>query len=171
VAAPVAEEPPRKPGRQPAATDLLEALPDLRIERTVLVIDDAEMSRYLLRKLFTGAKVVFVEATNGLDGLHAAEFQQPDLIVLDLMMPGPNGFEVLDRLKSNPATESIPVIVSSSKVLSPEERKRLVGRIVGLLPKENLSEESTSQRLRALLASARLDDMFAAQPVTPGVVL
>jgi Signal transduction histidine kinase len=170
VAAPAAEALPRGLARQPAAPELVKASPDLRIQRTVLVIDDAEISRYLLRKLFDGARVVFVEASSGLDGLHAAEVQHPDLIVLDLMMPGINGFEVLDRLKSNPATASIPVIVSSSKVLSPEERKRLGGQVLGLLPKENLSRESTSQRLRALLASAGLDNVFAPQPVSPEVV-
>ena len=167
---PAAEALPREPARRPAIPDLNEGLPDLRVERKVLVIDDEEISRYLLRKLFAGAKIIFVEATRGLDGVHAAETGRPDLIVLDLMMPGMSGFEVLDRLKSNPLTQSIPVIVSSSKVVSPEERQRLSGRVLGQLPKENLSEESALHRLRAMLVSAGLDDVFASQPVVPGVV-
>jgi signal transduction histidine kinase len=142
----------------------------LRPERKILVIDDQEISRYLIRQLFAGAKVTIMDAVDGVDGLRAVEIHLPDLIVLDLIMPGMNGFEVLDRLKSNATTESIPVIISTSKVLSPAERQQLLGRVLAIIPKEKLSDGSALPQLRVVLASAGLDILLtglAAAPAAP----
>ena len=53
-------------------------------------------------------------AVNGLDALDKVQSEAPDLILLDIMMPVMDGFEVLSRLKANPATRDIPVIVISA---------------------------------------------------------
>jgi CheY-like chemotaxis protein len=144
--------------------DLLSRVSGLRPNRKILVIDDQVISRYLLKQLFAGAQVTFIEASNGPDGLRAAGIEQPDLAILDLIMPEMNGFEVLNRLRANPATKSIPVIVATSKELSNEERQQLLGEVLAIFPKENLNDNLAPAELRTMLASAGLGDMFGADP-------
>src|SRR5438552_789372 len=132
--------------------------------RRILVIDDQDISRYLVKQLFTGARVDFIEASNGPDGLLAAGIAQPDLAILDLVMPQMSGFEVLNRLRANPTTKSIPVIVATSKVLSTEERQQLLGQVLAIFPKEHLKDNLAAAELRAMLASAGLGDIFGADP-------
>ena len=88
----------------------------------LLVIDDEEISRYLLRKLLAGPHDV-VEASGGNEGLKQAAVTRPDMIFLDLTMPDMNGRDVLHRLKANPATSSIPVVVVTAQSLEPEEER------------------------------------------------
>jgi CheY-like chemotaxis protein len=152
-----------KPVERDTLLDLLSRVSGLRPSRKILVIDDQGISRYLLKQLFAGAQVTFIEASNRPDGLRAAGIEQPDLAILDLIMPEMNGFE-FNRLRANPATKSIPVIVATSKELSSEERQRLLGEVLAILPKENLKDEFAPTELRTMLASAGLGDIFGADP-------
>jgi CheY-like chemotaxis protein/phosphoribosyl 1,2-cyclic phosphodiesterase len=79
----------------------------------VMVIDDDEDLRVLARKALTRAGHLVREASNGEDALNLLQTggRTPDLILLDLNMPGMDGFEVLRRLRANPATSGIPVVV------------------------------------------------------------
>jgi putative two-component system response regulator len=80
----------------------------------ILIIDDEERNRRLF-EIFVKADGHEVEiAASGETGLIAASATAPDLILLDLMMPGRDGFEVARALKSNPLTQAIPIIVISS---------------------------------------------------------
>lgn len=72
-------------------------------------------------------------------------------------MPDLTGFEVLERLKSDPETATIPVIIHSSKVLSEEERSRLAARAVAIVPKGSPSREAALAALRNVLLKAGLD--------------
>lgn len=77
--------------------------------QTILIIDDAKENIVILRRVLKGqAQIIF--AMNGLEGIEMAVKHRPDLILLDIAMPGISGFEVLTRLKSNVATADLPVI-------------------------------------------------------------
>ena len=65
-----------------------------------------------------------IEASNGAEGLRFARDEQPQLILLDLLMPDPGGFEVLERLRADPNTAEIPVVVSTSKIAGCERSAR-----------------------------------------------
>ncbi|WP_455671804.1 ATP-binding response regulator [Phocaeicola sp.] len=79
-------------------------------EYTILVVDDVISNVLLLRVLLTNEKFKVITANNGKEALvHAAE-AQPDLILLDVMMPEMNGFEVAEKLKADPLTQNIPII-------------------------------------------------------------
>jgi signal transduction histidine kinase len=93
---------------------------------TVLVIDDEEMARYVVRKELAELPVSLEEARTGTEGLRAATERRPVVIVLDLGMPDMDGLEVLDKLKSNPATQAIPVVVHTSRTVTAAERNRIV---------------------------------------------
>jgi two-component system OmpR family response regulator len=85
-------------------------------EMKVLIIDDEEDTRSICSMslgLIDGAQVV--EAASGSDGLIVAAQEQPDVIILDLLMPGMDGAETLRNLRRNPETEKIPVIFLTTK--------------------------------------------------------
>jgi two-component system cell cycle response regulator len=78
---------------------------------TILVVDDEPTNRDLLEAILTGAGYRVTQAEGGPAALAQTTGAPPDLILLDLMMPGMTGFEVCQRLKENPATAEVPVIV------------------------------------------------------------
>jgi len=77
----------------------------------VLVVDDSADSRQLLADIITGMGLNVVRASNGAETLEHARNKHPDLIILDVSMPGMSGFEVCARLKSDPETSQIPVLM------------------------------------------------------------
>src|SRR5260370_26483167 len=81
----------------------------------VLIVDDVELNvRLLVRKLTDEYFEVF-PAFNGADALKLAEAELPDIILLDAMMPGMDGFEVCRRLKANPRTTDLPVVMVTAQ--------------------------------------------------------
>ena len=106
--------------------------------RRALVIDDDVASRYVLKRWLADRYEV-AEAASGRDGLRSAD-AHPDVIFLDVVMPDLTGFEVLEHLKSNPATREIPVIVYSALVLGSNDRERLAAAVAIL-------RKSTSSRV------------------------
>ena len=107
----------------------------------ILIIDDDETARYTLSTLARRDGFRFLEATNGTEGIRRARSERPDLIMLDLVMPGIGGQEVLARLKGDAATGAIPVIVVSSLFLSADERDRILARAEAIIGKADLSRE------------------------------
>ena len=73
-----------------------------------------------------------------------AETERPDLIMLDVLMPGMNGFEVLDRLAQSPVTRGLPIIVFTVKQLTAEDKQRLHGRIAQLTHKATLRQKDVA---------------------------
>jgi signal transduction histidine kinase/DNA-binding response OmpR family regulator len=119
-----------------------------------LIIDDQEASRYVLRGLIGKLRLEPVESTDGREGLRRAREERPEAILLDLVMPGLTGFEVLDELKADPSTREIPVVVSSSKSLEREERERLARWAVPVLSKETWARPDAVSELREALVRA-----------------
>ena len=91
----------------------------------VLIIDDQETDRYIVRHHLEEFGCPIVEATGGEQGLQLARQLKPALILLDLNMPGMDGFEVLGHLRDDPAISSLPVTIITSQILSPEQYQML----------------------------------------------
>lgn len=125
-------------------------------EKAILIIDDEEAARYITRQLFRGSEYRVIEAANGAEGLERARFERPALIVLDLMMPNQNGFNVLDELKSDEATQSIPVVIQTSKTLRETDYERLASRQAAILPKVTGGRREALARIRQLLGEPGL---------------
>ncbi len=81
----------------------------------ILLIEDEQEIRRFLRVSLGGQGYRLVESASGRDGVMQAASQQPDLMILDIMLPKMNGYEVLGRLKHDVRTASIPVIVLTAK--------------------------------------------------------
>jgi CheY-like chemotaxis protein len=80
---------------------------------TVLVVDDNEGLVHLLSRYLTDHACRVVAATSSQEGLHLAQTLEPDAIVLDIMMPEMDGWELLQRLRAHPKTQEIPVVICS----------------------------------------------------------
>lgn len=94
--------------------------------RRVLLIDDEETSRYVLRQMLGGCGPLLVqEAETGAEGICLARLLRPDVVLLDLRLPDIDGFDVMDRLRADPMTADIPIIVCTSSVLAGHQRSRL----------------------------------------------
>ncbi len=91
------------------------------------------------------------EAADRREGLELVNREHPDLIILDLMMPEMDGFSVLEALKANPDTAAIPVIVSTAKELTLEEKARLQGQIQALMQKGDFMSDEFLEEVKALL--------------------
>jgi CheY-like chemotaxis protein len=144
--------------RKPVPRDWLVGRLDELIERRtaakILVVDDDEVSRYLLRGMLAGVAVDIVEASTGREGILKARADHPSAIFLDLSMPEIDGFAVLEDLRNHPETSAIPVIVHSSKRLTDGERSRLAQNVAAIVPKEAPSREAAIAAVRQALGAA-----------------
>jgi threonine synthase len=120
---------------------------DRRITRVVIIEDSQDASRLMRRILAAHGNYQITEARDGAEGIRAAEQVHPDLIVLDLMLPGMDGFQVLDQLKTDEALRDVPVIVVTAKDLTSAEHERLVGQVESLLQKGSFIDEQFLQGL------------------------
>jgi CheY-like chemotaxis protein len=121
-----------------------------------LVIDDEVAARYVLRRCLTTANVDVIEAPDGEAGLARAHADRPDVIFLDLRMPGMGGAEVLARLKREPATAGIPVVIATSQVMADAERERLGAHAVAVLGKARIGEADGGEEVRRALRAANI---------------
>jgi signal transduction histidine kinase/DNA-binding response OmpR family regulator len=138
-----------------ARGQLLETLGQLA-RTSILLIDDDPASRYAIRRCLGDAPCRVVEAADAREGLRAARALRPGLIVLDLNLPDRRGEEVFRELAGAEATRTIPVVIATSEVLTPELRGRLVGA-AAVLSKGDLRRDALAplvERMRARAASA-----------------
>lgn len=106
----------------------------MKQRQTVLVIDDTPINIRILSELLVDEYEVLF-ATNGQDGLARAQAEQPDLILLDVMMPGMDGYEVCRRLKAEPTTRDIPVIFVTALVSEADEARGLQAGAIDYITK------------------------------------
>jgi len=112
---------------------LLAVSPDRTI-RVLVVDDDPKSVELIALHIHDLASKVF-RAYGGREAIEIAERELPDLILLDLMMPDVNGFDVVEALNKNPATARIPLIVVTASDLTVEERARLNGGVSAVMGK------------------------------------
>ena len=118
----------------------------------VVLVDDSPDARRLIRRILQSqGNFTIQEAESGKQALKLIKNELPDLIILDLMMPEMDGFAVLDALKSSPDTASIPVIVSTAKELTVEEKEKLKGQIQALLQKGDFLNDEFLEEVNSLI--------------------
>ncbi len=93
------------------------------MSKRILVIEDHAENRRILRILLASAGFEMIEAVTGEEGVAAAERERPDLILMDIQLPGLDGYEATRRIKANPALRPIPIIVVTSYALSGDDVK------------------------------------------------
>ena len=93
------------------------------MSRTILVVDDQEDNRRILRDLLTNSGFEVIEAVTGEEGVTLAEARAPNLILMDIQLPGIDGYEATRQIKAKPALRAIPLIVVTSYALSGDDVK------------------------------------------------
>jgi len=93
------------------------------MSKRILAVEDHEENRRIIRDLLTSAGFEMIEALTGEDGVRLAESERPDLILMDIQLPGLDGYEATRRIKANPALRAIPIIAVTSYALSGDEVK------------------------------------------------
>jgi twitching motility two-component system response regulator PilH len=119
---------------------------------TVLVVEDSVTQREMIEDLLKGSGLKVNTANDGVEALEKMEGNYPDIVVMDIVMPRMNGYELCRRIKTDPKTERIPVVMCSSKgeefdrywgmkqgadayIAKPFQPQELVGKIRQLLRK------------------------------------
>ena len=118
----------------------------------VLVVDDDPKAIRIITDYFVGEGVEVQTAHGGAEALQQVERQPPDVMILDLMMPGVSGFDVLAQLRSNVATESLPVIVLTARTLTRADREGFTDNVRAVLGKAGIGRADLIQEVRKLVA-------------------
>lgn len=123
--------------------------------RKVLLVDDDDMFRYVMRQIVSNApEYRLIEAKDGEEGLLMARTEAPDVVILDLQMPGMDGFAVFEALAADPETQPIPIVVLTSLAVDAGLNSRFPPG-TRLLSKNMISRESVSLFLREAAQAAR----------------
>ena len=105
------------------------------MSKRILVIEDQEDNRQIVRDLMTASGYELIEATTGEEGLEAASRERPDLILMDIQLPGIDGYEVTRRIKADPKLRKIPIIAVTSYALSGDDKKAFAAGCDGYVTK------------------------------------
>ena len=105
------------------------------MSKRILVIEDQEDNRQIVRDLVTASGYELIEATTGEEGLEVASRERPDLILMDIQLPGIDGYEVTRRIKANPKLRKIPIIAVTSYALSGDDKKAFAAGCDGYVTK------------------------------------
>jgi len=116
------------------------------MKKNILIIEDDDFFRELISKKLSANGFEPLEAVNGLRGIEKVRQQKPDLVLLDLLLPNIDGFEVLSTLKSDPNTSSIPVVILSNLDTREDiERGLKLGASDFLIKSQTASDEIISK--------------------------
>jgi PAS domain S-box-containing protein len=114
--------------------------PQARRPPTVLVVDDEPETVDFLSDLLASRGFRVLQASNGEEGVRLALEETPDAIVLDLIMPGVSGFDVVQRLREHPKTRDTRILISTVKDLSKDERAWLQGQVQKIVSKSGAED-------------------------------
>ncbi len=119
--------------------------------KKILFIEDEMKLHKVFENLFKKEDIELIGAYDGISGLKLAEEKMPDLILLDLILPKKNGFEVLEKLKANPRLSATPVIVLTNLEGSPDIEKALSLGATSYLVKANYSLDEILAKIKETL--------------------
>ncbi|HEX5803667.1 MAG TPA: response regulator [Azospira sp.] len=119
----------------------------------VLVVDDDPKAVELLAAYLAEPGYRVLRAYGGSEGIAMARRERPDLLVLDLMMPDINGFEVVEALKGDPQTAAIPIVVVTARTLSAQDRETLNGFVAATMEKSSFNHGRFAGEVRRALAA------------------
>ena len=115
---------------------------------TVVAIDDDPLAIELVRASLEPEGWTVLGAATGQEGLALIRERQPSAVLLDLLMPGMDGFEVVEALRADPDTKSVPVVILTSKSMTQQDKERLQGRITYVARKTEFDLSGLASLLR-----------------------
>ncbi len=147
------------------------------MEKTILVVDDEVHIQELIKFNLSKNGFQVITADNGIDALRIAEDEKPDLILLDLMIPGIDGLEVCKKIRRNSSIESIPIIMITAKgeeldkilglelgaddyITKPFSVRELVARVKAMLRRTSLKQEESKMRFGNISIDFQKHEVF-----------
>ena len=118
----------------------------------VLVVDDEPANIERVVSLLEPAGFTVLQAGGGQEGIDIARAEKPNLVLLDLMMPGVNGFDVVEALRSDEDTRTIPIMVLTAKTLSEDDKRALNGNVAAIFERNSTAGAELTEWLRAIAA-------------------
>src|ERR1700731_4011603 len=122
----------------------------------VLVVDDDPKAMELLALGILGLAGTVLRAYGGREAIDTARRELPDLIVLDLMMPDVNGFDVVEALNEQPDTARIPILVVTAKQLTASDRAKLTGNVAAIMEKGDFDRDRFTGEVRRAMSGRQL---------------
>jgi two-component system cell cycle response regulator DivK len=104
-------------------------------EKTILIVEDSEFNRRLLEAVLAPHPYRLLVAEDGESGVNLAQAEQPDLILMDVLLPGIDGYEATRHLRANPATRGLVIIALTASSSSEEQELALASGCDGYIPK------------------------------------
>ena len=117
----------------------------------ILVVDDNPQDVELLTTILEPEGFKVTKAYGGKEGIDLAIQKNPDVIILDLLMPEVNGFEVVQRLKAHPKAKDIPIFIYTAKNITEEDRRMLSNYVISIEEKGRCSREELLSDVRKAL--------------------
>ena len=133
---------------------LSRCIPGEAVRPTVLVIDDDARDRRLVVDTLEPEGYNVLSAEDGEAGLELVRRERPAVVLLDLVMPGLDGFAVVERMRADPSTADVPIVVMTAKDLRRSDRERLAGRISYLAEKAAFGRGELIELVRSLAHSS-----------------
>jgi CheY-like chemotaxis protein len=112
-----------------------------KMPANLLVIDDDPQAVSLVKAILKPYNVRVSSVDNARAGIEQALRNKPDLVILDLVMPGVDGFEVIAALRRDKDMSRVPILVHTAKTLTPEDRQRLEGKVESIVEKAEFQPE------------------------------
>ncbi|MSU54750.1 MAG: response regulator [Candidatus Staskawiczbacteria bacterium] len=119
--------------------------------KKILLIEDEDMLRELITKRLTIGGYEIIQSTDGISGLKAAQEQRPDLVLLDIVLPGIDGFEVLEKIKNDASLSRMPVVMLSNLSQKNDIEKALKLGAVDYFIKINFTSEEVLEKIKNIL--------------------
>jgi len=132
----------------------------------ILIVEDDPLMGRMYQKVFSFEKYETELATDGEEGLVKARSAKPTLILLDVMMPKLNGLQVLERLKADPETKAIPVVILTNLAGTQDAEKALAMGAVKYIIKSEYEPKQVTAMVKEILAGYTRNDVPSAAPVT-----
>ncbi|MBE7467889.1 MAG: hybrid sensor histidine kinase/response regulator [Anaerolineae bacterium] len=124
------------------------------MSKTILYVEDNAANRVLVRQVLEGVGYIVLEATDGLSGIKAAQETHPDLILMDINIPGMDGYEAATRIKSLPELSDIPIIALTAKVMAGDRERALAAGCNGYIAKP-IDVDTLPQQVAEFLGGMR----------------
>jgi CheY-like chemotaxis protein len=140
-----------KPPDRKRLGEILQRCASKQSASEVLIVDDDPNNRHMLASLALKLGCTIREAQNGREAIACIAERTPDLMLLDLMMPEMDGFEVVSELRRQGLTSQIPIIVLTNKDLTQEDKTRLEGHVENIRSKAGISRQELLREIKGYL--------------------
>lgn len=121
--------------------------------KKILIVEDDKFLRELITKKLKDEGYEAIGASDGEEGVEKVKKESPDLVLLDLILPGIDGFEVLSKIKEDPAVASIPVVILSNLGQREEVEKGLKMGAVDYMIKAHFTPGEITEKVKTILKS------------------